>query len=788
MTIHTRIGLLALVSVSFLQLPALAAGPPVAAAGADALEEVTVTAQRRSENLERVAVAVSVISGDSLTKQAIVSESDLRSAVPGVIVRASLGSNQLNYSIRGQTVDAFSGSTPAVLPYINEVKIGGYGSSSAFYDLDSVQVLKGPQGTLFGKNATGGAVLFTTHKPSDKLEGYISGSAGNYSLKQAEGALNLPIVVDHALARVAAFYQKRDGYQFNTFTSTNQGDVDRHGVRGSLTLKGDRIKNELVIDYAHATGTSMGLALYSVAPQFSNAAPIPANLLYTPFLDVIFKAPGTFAAFAAGNPKTPPGGIYDFLAIQRARGPFIISDNNPNAHQASNTLLSNITTVNISDNLQFKNVLGYNSLHSLDGDDADGTPYGIDGTPTGQKFGFDNTTKEFSEEPQLIGKAMNGKLTYVTGLYFSNDKTTSYTLSSFVDLTPLPGGAPAAQHNDTETKDRSYAGYFQGTYDLSTSTGVDGLGVTAGARYTSEKITETQLQTSSFFGAPAPFQMVLEKTFSKPSWQLGLQRQVNPGLLLYLVSRQSFRSGGFNTVAPPVPGFGNNGGSGFDAETATDLELGLKFQGDLAGMPARLNLAAYTEQIKKIQRVAYTIVAGAPAGLTTNVPKTRVNGLEVEGLLNPTRWLKLGLTFAYADAKFTDNLVTVAGAPPVTVGYGPYPDTPKTSASLFSEVTVPVGNNLDFSVRGDVYNQSKIYFSSTNDTLTPGTELPGYTIANFQLSLESRSSGWAVSANLKNAFNRVYYVGGLGALNVFTVNSVIPGDPRTVLATLRYKF
>jgi iron complex outermembrane receptor protein len=108
------------------------------------LEEIVVTAQRRSENLERTPVAVTVVGGDALVKQDIVTEADLRSAVPGLTVRASLNSNDLNYSIRGQTVDAFSGSQPAVLPYINEVQVGSSGGASAFYDLQSVQVLKGP--------------------------------------------------------------------------------------------------------------------------------------------------------------------------------------------------------------------------------------------------------------------------------------------------------------------------------------------------------------------------------------------------------------------------------------------------------------------------------------------------------------------------------------------------------------------------------------------------------------------------------------------------------------------
>ena len=187
-------------------------------------EEVVVTARRKSESLERTPVAVSVLSGDALARQAISSEADLQLAVPGLVVKASQSDNQLNYSLRGQTVDAFSSSRPSVLPYFNEVQVGGSGAN-AFYDLESVQVLKGPQGTLFGRNSTGGAVLFTTAKPKDEFGGYATLRVGNYSEVGAQGALNLPVIADKLLMRLAVNYQTRDGYQENLFNGETLGDV-----------------------------------------------------------------------------------------------------------------------------------------------------------------------------------------------------------------------------------------------------------------------------------------------------------------------------------------------------------------------------------------------------------------------------------------------------------------------------------------------------------------------------------------------------------------------------------
>lgn len=776
----------ALFAMSVHADPAAAPAATDTASESGGLEEIVVTAQRRSENLEHTPVAVTVVSADALAKQDIVTEADLRSAVPGLTVRASLNSNDLNYSIRGQTVDAFSGSQPAVLPYINEVQVGSSGGASAFYDLQSVQVLKGPQGTLFGKNSTGGAVLFTTAKPTDEFGGYFSASTGNYGLAQFEGAVNVPIN-EAVQGRIAGFYESRNGTQYNTFTGGHGGTVLRDGIRASLTVKfSDAVKNEFVTDYFHAGGTSTNLVLSAVAAPGSNGAFVPANIFYTPALDAIF-GPGAFAAFSAGNPKIPPGGIFAFLALQNARGPFVTSDNINGDYKANNLVTSNITTVDLTSDLHFKNIVGYNNLVSSDGYDADGSPYGILGTPPGDNYDLFKTLQQFSEEPQLIGKTLGGSLSYVTGLYYSYQRFADREKTSFLDLSPLP--VPLAiQNNNTLTRDASYAGYGQGTYDLSGATGVSGLSATAGLRYTKEEVSMEQTPGSSSYDLPPPFQNFLAKNFDKVSWQFGVQEQLNNDLLLYVVSRRSFRSGGFNTTSPPLPGFGNDGGAGFDAETATDVELGAKYQGAVLSVPTRLNIAVYDESVKNIQRAVYTEIAGQVAAVTTNVPKTRVSGLEVEGQVNPTSWLRLGTNFAYTDAKFTSNQVTLPGTPPTTVGFGPYPDTPVWSGNVFSEVSHPVTADLAVSVRGELYDQTKIYYSSTANTLTPDSTIRGYAIANFRVGLDDTKAGWSVAANVKNAFNRVYYVGGLAAINVTTTNAVIPGDPRTFVVTLRYNF
>ena len=173
-------------------------------------ETIVVTARRRAEDISRVPTAVSALEGSALAERSIVSQADLQAAVPGLVVRETQSNNQLNYSIRGQTVDAFSGSSTAVVPYVNEVPFVAGGVAS-FFDLESIQVLKGPQGTLFGRNATGGAVLSTTARPKNEFSGSMKGGYGNRDAFNAEGAVNVPIVEDRVLLQAAFTAARSDG-------------------------------------------------------------------------------------------------------------------------------------------------------------------------------------------------------------------------------------------------------------------------------------------------------------------------------------------------------------------------------------------------------------------------------------------------------------------------------------------------------------------------------------------------------------------------------------------------
>jgi iron complex outermembrane receptor protein len=767
--------------------------PPVATPSpTGAVGDIIVTAQRRATSLERTPVAITVVTADALVKRAVTSESDLVFASPGLLVRQGENSNQINYVIRGQSLDAFSNTRPGVLPYVDEVQVGGNGGASAFYDLQSVQVLKGPQGTLFGRNATGGAVLFTTQKPTNDFSGYVMGRLGNYSQRYVEGAINIPIVDDKILARVSGVYDKRDGFQKNLFDDTRAGDVNRFGVRGSLTLKPvSGFKNELVVDYLHAGGNSTQAVLDSLKPDsllpiaqltnFGNQAQF--NSILNAFTGGAAGCNATTnncaAIFAAANPKLDPGGFVSFLAGQKARGPYLAETNGPNVYKGRTTIISNVTSYDVADDTQIRNIIGYTHILSANSGSVDGTPYVIDDQGT-----LTYRTHQFSEELQLQGKALDQHLSYVFGGFYSNE-TSDYSNTGVILGFPLIAGIQSYVAKNTN---KTYAGYAQGTYDLS-GLGIKGLGITAGLRYTSEQVGYQTLPEDESHNDPTAVQAAYvfdqSKTYHNLSWTFGIQEQLDAHTLLYVASRRSYRNGGYNDSARPKPGLGTEGGNGYDTERVTDIEIGAKHSGVIAAMPFRANIALYNNWIINSQRAAYTLIAGAPSGVTVNVPKARVRGVEFDTSINLTPWLQVGGAVNYTDAKFTKGLVSIAGSAPVILGT--YPDTPKWSGNGFAEVDVPLSGSITGSLRGDVYGQTGTFFTSSGNT-NPLAQTPGYKLVNFRVGIADDHAGWSLAGVVKNAFNHTYYVGGIGLGELFGENTIVPGDRRTFLVELRYKF
>ena len=746
------------------------------------IEEVIVTARRRAENLEKVPATIEVLGAAQLAKREIHSEADLQRSVPGLTIRVTQSSNQINYAIRGQTIDQYSSSQPGVLSYVNEVQVNSL-SASSFYDLSNIQVLKGPQGTLFGRNTTGGAVLYATAKPTDGYSGFIQGRFGNYADKEGEGYVNFPIVADKVLLRLAGRINSEDGYVTNLTTGGTAGTPDLgidHSQSGRATLllrPFTDFENETVVQINHSAGTDVGGSLYSLTPCGAPGLSSAVACLYSPVY-----APGLFNAYAASNPQAGqfPGGIAQFFAVQKARGPYLVNHDEPSPFQGQAQTVSNTTTWSPDPDLTLKNIFGWSHTSNHQFSDTDGTPFTIFNLgPFDAPSGYYITDTQWSEELQLQGKAFNRNLTYVLGGYYSHeDLINTFSQIAFQELPYLPAGATL--DNFTQTY-KSEAAFAQGSYDLSGATGLQGLKITGGVRYTWEQVNSTQLPGSAF---PGP---ELGKQFSDPSWTDGVDYQVTNKLLLYVVNRGSWRSGGFNAYQAPSPLPGSQGGSFFPSETTVDVEVGAKFQGEVLGQPLRLNVDLYDQWIKNVQRVVYVLEDNAPTATTASVPAAEVKGFEADFQYVPLPWLTVGGNLAYSDAEFTQNEVRVFGVKTI---FGPYPDTPKWTGSVFAEIAVPVPAEWgDVTFRVDTYAQTKNYFSSTAATISPGSELPGYSLTNLRLSWNNiAKSRFSAALFATDVFDKTYYQGGLGLASIVGINEAIPGRPRTFGGEVSFKF
>ncbi|WP_169805653.1 TonB-dependent receptor [Novosphingobium rosa] len=764
--------------------PADDTGPPVAQSDT---RDIVVTARRKEESLQSVPVAVVAFGQETIANRQIKSEGDLQRVVPGLTIRETEGSNQVAYSIRGQTIDAFTGSALAVVPYVNEVQANGNAASN-FYDLESIQALKGPQGTLFGRNSTGGAVLFATAKPVNKNTGSMDLSYGNYNYVDAKAMANLVLINDKLLLRVAGNYSYRDGYQKNVFNSGNNlnprlGILNRGSGRVSLLARPtDSITNTTVFEYTQTGGNSTSVVPWSVNapgsvdPYTGQALSSSSAFLYSPLLDSAYGN-GAWASYLAAHPGANPGGYAAVVARQKQLGPWqvdLTDEHGKTFFRGHNHYLTNTTNIELG-GTTLKNIFGWTQSYSHYNISEQGAPYLVQCTcnPTNQDYGNVEKTTAFSDELQIQGKTLSNNLSYIFGAFYYNARTSTHWPQTYFDLTPV-FPAPTGFAASFRSRDESKALYSQMTYDL-TSLGLRNLSLTGGIRYTWETIRLDQLPDGNEYNV-YPTNSLTSK-FNKPSWTIGLDYKPNTSLLLYVVQRGSWRSGGINGVAPLLPTNAAGGGAYFAPETAKDVEIGAKWHGKMLGSQAHFNIAGFKEWISNVQRAEFPTVNGHSIAVTINVPKAQVQGFEIDSGLQPASWLEIGGNLALTDAKYTKNTADVFGN---IYAFDTYADTPKWAGTAFAIITLPMAQTAGtLKLRGEVYAQTHQYFSNNGGSVAPDTRLPGYALINARLDW-TKILGTQFSAALfaTNLANKAYYVGGLSQSVSLGENAAAPGRPR----------
>ena len=770
--------------------------PPEAAARETGIVggEILVTARRTEEDIQSVPVSVTAFSAETLRQATIRDTQDLLVKTPGVFLAGSGGRLNSNFSIRGQSKALAGNSAPGVISYFAEVPQPTLGSSTPTYDLASVQVLKGPQGTLFGRNTTGGAILYYPTAPDHDLSGYVQGSYGNYDTRRLEGALNVPLLADTVALRVAGQYQKGDGWTENIGVGDDASDLNTRSIRASLLIEpGDAISNTTIFEYFRNRSTGGASVLFNVLPG--------PNAL---------SATGTLS------------GALQQLALQRARGPRVIESDVDAFERADRYGVTNRTEIDLAAGFELVNIFGYrktkidyfssvDGLPTLRSDGTGAIPAGLPVTVVGGRQTSD--VQQISNELQLKGHLLDDRLDWLVGGFYlkSEPKGPSGT---YIPIFILPG-ITDAPFNYSFYEEESKALFANIGYELDGL--VDGLRLNAGFRYTWDDIEACVGGGTSNQPVVSPEECrensanirnaSVNTTSSKaPTWQLGLDWQVNPDLFLYVVTRRGYRAGGINTptlagLLAPLQSFG--------PEKVTDIEAGIRSEFDLGDVALRFNASPFVGWYSDVQvpvsGLNTTAACGTgpggtnpvrsspdgdcdrtndPSGgtLLVNAGKTRVAGIDLSAAVSPVP----GLTFD-AGATFLDLKSRSLSVPQFLL---PYLAAPEVPFNLVPETTITAGVRWALPVTerlADAVFSADYYHSS--EVRSSDAILPAYDLVNARFDFNDvAGSGVDAGVFVRNLFDEEYLASANVGSRVLGIFSGFYGPPRTYGVELRYRF
>ncbi|MGH9806230.1 MAG: TonB-dependent receptor, partial [Terriglobia bacterium] len=677
-------GIVSVLASSFPSAAQQAAPQPDSVKPAQGLgiEEVVVTARRRAENLERVPVAATAISGQQLRAEDIDSALALQTHVPSLTVSANLGSRDDDvFTIRGQS-QPFGGADPGVQTYFAEVPFNASGPGSE-YDLDSVQVLKGPQGTYYGRNTTGGAVLFYPKRPDDQFGGYLDGSAGGYAMRELKGALNFPLT-DTLAIRIAGDFLSRGGFTRDISTGQNLDDEHVDAFRiGADWKPAARFDNYFVFDYMrdHNNGTGAELTGVNVA-TIDNLATQQLQPLLQPAGLTFCPAPAQYGLYPAqigqtcGALSAFEGGMLGALGFQQSLGPRKTTSSIMPGFKRESWGVTDIATLDVAAHVHLENIFGFRSDKLRPAFDYDGSFLPILDILNSRTWESDSL--QVTDEFQVKGESEDNSFNWIVGFYHELDHPGGY---SEVERQTLGGAQfgspnPLAGFGTTEFDSLGNGGTSNAVYasaTLDASQMMHGLSFTAGGRYTWDHKVATDdtciltaanpALTSCPFPLTQAFALPTQKaSFRAPTWTLTAQDQVTDDTMVYASWRRGYKSGGFNSGAAAATDFEK-----FKPEYLTDVEVGTKNNWTILGVPGRTNFDVYYGWYSDIQKndeipivQTFFVPPGPPntqtiiepAALTFNAARASIEGLEFESTFIPDDNFQVDVFYSYTDAHY----------------------------------------------------------------------------------------------------------------------------------------
>jgi iron complex outermembrane receptor protein len=757
--------------------PAPAAAAAAAPQPASTLGDIVVTARRRSESLQNVPISVTAFSGAALAQARIATSQDLAGHVPSLVVAPTgITRNAESFTIRGQ--GATFGASPGVVTYFSEVPLpqnnytGAQGGTPMFYDLNNLQVLKGPQGTLFGRNTTGGAVLVEPKHPTNNLGGYAQVQLGNLADREAQAAINVPVIDDRLLVRIAGDYEKRAGFTHDLTSGERLDNRNKYGGRIGVTWKPtDTIENYFVGYYSYSRDNGTGTVLSGVNPTVLNA---------------IFAGIGGCAGLGS------PDCFQSVVDAQNARGP---------RHVALSTLpydrtvaggLADTLSWKLGDTLNLRNIFSFSRLRDTYRVDYDGSPLQLDDIATPKNV--ESTDGQvITEELQLQGTSVDKRLTYVIGGYYERDKPVGpQSQTGIVFFTPST--------SSSFEKRESKALYGQFTYDLGgIIPALDNLKFTGGVRYTHD----TQQGFSDYI-----FDKVTSGSSKVPTWTAGLDYRLSRHVLIYGKASRGYKQGGFSALAvDPLH-------ATFEPEYVTTFEGGAKTDFRVFGRPARVNADYYYSKYTDIQRTGgdSNVIGGqtVAGSATYNAGRAHIQGVEVEATIAPFDGFELSANYSYTDAKYDSYQLAISqpqldcgglvspfalpGArvsPTANLACIPFQFAPKHQGSATATYTLPLRAEAGkLSISANVSYMDKIYAAPTAVPVAePFATLGSYTLLGFNVDWNGvMGRPFDLSFFMKNATNKTYRISNYAVYSQLGFTQDIYGEPRTFGFRLRYHF
>jgi iron complex outermembrane recepter protein len=776
------------------------------------LSEIIVTARRVEERAQDVPISITVFNQEELTNRNIVNAQDLAAYTPSLSANSNFGSQNSSFAIRGFVQD--SGTQPSVGVYFadvvaprgasNNVTVGDGAGPGSFFDLQNVQVLKGPQGTLFGRNTTGGAILIVPQKPTAKLEGYAEVSFGDYGMKRIQAVANLP-VSDVVRFRIGVDHQSRDGYEDN-YTGigpSRLNDVDYTAVRASLVVDvTPDLENYSILSYSLSDTAGEVQKVIGCDPS-----PSATNLL------------GSLACAQLAQEQAQGAGFYTVAST--------IPD--PDTRLQTWQII-NTTTWHTSDTLTIKDIISYAQLSEKYNSALFGTNFHLIFPPVipapGLPIDFATispapglTTADEStatEELQFQGHTTNDLLSWQAGAYLENVEPLALVgnqnpilldctnAATFNCLNPL--GVGTMNYTAGKTYFNNVGLYEQSTYSLT-----DTLKLTEGLRYTWDRTHNNSSVIT--YAVPSPGVKIpsctnpdlslpncdlhYQESSSAPTWLIDLDYKPADDILTYGKYSRGYRAGGVSAQSPTEF-------STFKPEKVDTYEIGAKTSFS-AVMRGTFNVAAFyndfTNQQLQLNLNPKPPPTVGPASGILNAGKSTIYGVELETSLIPFERFTLDVNYTYLGTRI--DKVTLAQTPPsspyiaaspIAVG-DPLALSPKNKVTVTGTYTLPLPSDIGSVSAGATFTHTGsmitnyVDSSAQNPAIVPLGTLPALNLLNLNLNWNSVAGTAAdVAFFVTNVTDRQYYTYVPGLYGTVGFETAGLGTPRMYGVRVRYSF